>query len=324
MSLQEAQICAYRFDGSGGAQLLDEAALARPIGDSGWHWLHLDRAKPATEAWLRQSSGLDPLAVAALLEAETRPRCVPFGEGLLVTLRGVNLNPGADPEDMIAIRLWIDAGRLISVRARRLMAVQDLRERMDRGDVPTSPGALLVSIAGSMIDRMAPVLEDLDDSVDALEESVLDSPSHELRARLSHLRRQAIGLRRFLAPQREVLSRLQVEPTQLFSELERGRLRETTDRLTRYVEELDAARERASVTQEELTGRISDQMNRIMYILSIVTGIFLPLGLLTGLLGINVGGMPGVENDQAFVIVCAILVALFVAAVIIFRKLRLL
>jgi zinc transporter len=319
--LDQALISAFHFDGSGAVQELDAGAVEGSTPATGWTWLHLDRTK--AEDWLRGASGLDRLTVEALLEVETRPRCVAIGSGLMVILRGVNLNPGADPEDMISIRLWIDRDRVISLRARRLMVVQDLRDRMERGDVPTTSGSLLAAIASSMIDRMGPVLDDLNDAVDALEENVLDSPSHELRTQLSQLRRRAIGLRRFLAPQREVLARLQVDTSAFFTDSDRGRLREITDRLTRYIEELDAARERASVTQEELVGRMSDQMNRIMYILSIVTGIFLPLGLLTGLLGINVGGMPGVESDMAFTVVCIVLVVLFVAAMAIFRRLRL-
>ncbi|NNM01168.1 MAG: zinc transporter ZntB, partial [Gammaproteobacteria bacterium] len=142
--------------------------------------------------------------------------------------------------------------------------------------------------------------------------------------KLSRLRRQAISLRRFLAPMREVFSRLQAERIDNFSDLDRSRLRETTDRLTRYVEELDAARDRAAVTQEELAGRISDQMNRNMYVLSIVAGIFLPLGLLTGLLGINVGGIPGTQSHWGFMIVCIILVLLTGAVLWLFRRMQLL
>jgi zinc transporter len=100
-------------------------------------------------------------------------------------------------------------------------------------------------------------------------------------------------------------------------------LREAADRLARYVEDLDALRERAAVTQEELTSRFSEQMNRTMYILSLVAAVFLPLGLLTGLLGINVGGMPGTDSNWAFAIVCAILILLAGAGVWAFRRLRL-
>lgn len=324
MSLDQALICAYRLGQSGPAAEVNAEEVEKGSPDTGWLWVHLDRTKDDAETWLRGSANLDPLAIEALLEEETRPRSAIIGDGLLVILRGVNLNVGADPEDMISIRIWIDASRVISLRRRKLLAVHDLRESIARGQAPATPGELLVEIAGFMIDRMQPVLEQLHDDVDQVEETVLDAPGNELRTKVSRLRRQAISLRRYLAPQREVIARLQAERTPLFTDKNRGALREITDRLTRYVEELDAARDRAAVTQEELGGRISEQMNRNMYVLSIVAGVFLPLGLLTGLLGINVGGMPGVENQWAFWIVCVILVAAAGVFLWLFRRLGLL
>ncbi len=84
-------------------------------------------------------------------------------------------------------------------------------------------------------------------------------------------------------------------------------LRETSDRMMRYIEDLDSSRERASVAQEELMSRLSENMEKRMYVLSIVSTVFLPLSFFTGLLGINVGGIPGAENKTAFLIVCLIL-----------------
>jgi len=97
------------------------------------------------------------------------------------------------------------------------------------------------------------------------------------------------------------------------------RLREIADRTTRFVEDLDSARERAAVTQEELMGRLSEQMDKRMYMLSLVAAVFLPLGFLTGLLGINVGGIPGAEFPWAFAIVTAGLITLVAIQVIVFR-----
>ena len=104
------------------------------------------------------------------------------------------------------------------------------------------------------------------------------------------------------------------------AEEDRVRLRETYDRLTRYIEDLDASRERAAVTQEELISRLSKQMDNRMYVLSIVAAIFLPLDFLTGLLGINVGGIPGAEYKAAFVIFCMLLVALVGIEITIFKR----
>jgi len=90
----------------------------------------------------------------------------------------------------------------------------------------------------------------------------------------------------------------------------------------RYVEDLDAARERAAVIQDELNNRLSDQMNRTMYLLTIVAAILLPPSLITGLFGINVGGMPGVENIWAITLVVAGIVVLAAVEVIVLRRLK--
>ena len=94
------------------------------------------------------------------------------------------------------------------------------------------------------------------------------------------------------------------------SDTDRSRLRESADRTTRFVEELDLVRERAIVIQEDLSSRLSEKMDRTMYVLSIVSAIFLPLGFLTGLLGINIGGIPGADYGGAFFVFCALLVGI--------------
>ena len=315
-------VCAYHFVDGKVEELTPEAAHKIEQGP-GWHWFHLDRTKPGAEAWLSDVAGLDPVVVEALSAEETRPRSTDFGSGLQVNLRGVNLNPGAEPDDMISARIWIDEKRVITLRADKLKAIQDEREAIEGGELPGSPGELLVEIARRIVSRIGPVLENLDDTVAQIEESVLDAPSMNLRVELSRMRRQAINLRRFVSPQRDALTLLQSERTPLLTDADRTRLREVQDRLSRYVEELDSARDRAAVTQEELAGRISDQMNKNMYVLSLVAGIFLPLGLLTGLLGINVGGIPGQENASAFAIVCAMLVLMGIGVILLFKRMRL-
>jgi zinc transporter len=322
MTSQSGLLSAYVLDGKGAGQEVSWDGIRSWQPSSGTLWIHLDRSDPESSRWLREDSGLDALTCEALLAEETRPRCVASGDGLIVILRGVNLHPEADPEDMVSIRMWVEQNRVISVRTRRLMAVQDARDTLARNTGPKDASGLLVRIASRLVDRMGPVIEALDEHVDDLEEEILTAQSYELRTKLSALRRQAIALRRYISPQREVMTRLQTEQVAWLTALDRSRLREVADRVTRYVEDLDSARERASVTQEELGGRLAEQMNKTMYVLSIVAAVFLPLGLLTGLLGINVGGIPGVESPWAFAIVCLILVGVAVVQIIVFRKMK--
>ena len=315
-------VCAYLLDGRGGGREIGWPEIKTWRAEERLLWVHLDRAGAEAARWLREDSGLDPLIVRTLLAEDVRPRQLRIGEGLLVTLRGVNLNPGADPEDMVAVRIWLEPTRIVTVRHRRLMAVSDLREVLAAGCGPTCAGAFLVMLSDRLIERMGPVIDELIDEVDRLEDAVVSAHSAKLRGDLARVRREAISLRRYLAPQREVMARLAMEQTSCLAPDHRGLLREISDRTTRFVEDLDAARERAGVVQDELNSLISDQMNRTMYLLTVVAAVLLPPSLLTGLLGINVGGIPGADNPLSFLIVIAIIAFIAIVEVVILRRLK--
>ena len=167
-------ICAYLFDGEGGGKLLDAAAMRAWKPEDGFLWVHIDRAGEDAVHWLRAESGLPPIVRDAILMEDTRPRAAEFEDGLIVILRGVNLNPSADPEDMVSIRLWIDGRRVISVRLRRLMAVADIRAELSHGRGPKGPADFLAFLAARLADRMGPVIESLEDTADGLEEQVVE------------------------------------------------------------------------------------------------------------------------------------------------------
>ena len=322
MTEDDGLICAYLLDGQGGGRTIGWSEIASWQASDGLLWVHLDRAGPEARRWLQERSGLDPVIAGALLAEEVRPRELRIEDALLVVLRGVNLNPGADPEDMVGIRIWLEPARVVTVRHRRLMAIGDLREALAGGRGPSSPGQFMVMLSGRLIERVGPVIDDLVDGVDRLEDTVVTAHSAELRGALGSLRRQAIALRRYLAPQREVMARLAMEQTSWLQADDKAYLREVSDRTTRFVEDLDAARERAGVVQDELNSRISDQMNRTMYLLTVVAAVLLPPSLLTGLLGINVGGMPGADNPLSFAIVVVLIIALAVVEVAVLRHLK--
>lgn len=320
MEGNEGLVHCYVLDGKGGGRRGGWKDIDAWNPGEGTLWVHLDYASGPVQSWITDTSGLDPVVGEALIAEETRPRALSVGDSFLVILRGVNCNPGEDPEDMVSLRMWIEERRVISMRHRRVKAIDDVAESLSAGRGPGTSGEFLAEVADLIAGRAAEITGSIDESVDDLEDSVLTEESYELRSKLSRFRRQAIALRRYLAPQREVLGRLQSERTALLSDMDRARIREVADRTTRLVEDLDAARDRAAVVQEELAGKLAEQMNKTMYVLSIVAGIFLPLGLLTGLLGINVGGIPGTESNLAFTIVCILLLALAGIQYWIFRR----
>jgi len=320
MKNSDGLIHAYLLDGTGGGRRLKMADIASWTPEQGVLWVHLDYTSENAQQWLRNSAELEELVADALLTEETRPRATAIGNGVLVALRGINMNPGAEPDDMVAIRLWVDDKRIFSTRERVLFSVSDIAERLNAGIGPVDTADFLVVLADRIVWRLSDTVDQCEDLVADLEDQVLDASSSSLRFDLATLRRQTITLRRYLAPQRDAFAKLVTEKIAWFDDDSRLRLREVGDRLIRNIEDLDAVRERAAVTQEELLSRLSDQMNTRMYVLSVVAAIFLPLGFLTGLLGINVGGIPGTDNPWAFLMFLVFIIGIFIGQMLWFRS----
>lgn len=314
---------AMELDGKGGGRSLDAVTALKTGVSEKIAWIHLNHEDPATDEWVRNESGLNPIVCDALLEEETRPRCVAFAEGLLVILRGVNLNQGAEPEDMASLRIWLEERRIVSLRSERLQTAVDVQNSLLAGNGPKNLGDFLVQFIEKLNDQMDPLLDELDTEIERLYED--DRKDHRARrADLSDLRRRIIILRRHIAPQRDLLGALQMENISWLTKSHRLHLREAGDRLHRFVEELDAAGQHAAIAQDDIRSAQSDDLNRKMYFLSIMTCIFLPLGFLTGLLGINVAGIPGSEHPHAFLAFCSLLVVIFAVQIMIFKKIKIL
>ena len=320
---EDGLLFACRLDGKGGAELKNWDYVEQWTEKQGALWVHLDRNSQRVQSWLHQHSGLTPVTTDAILAGETRPRVFRGIRGVVVILRGVNLNPDADQEDMVALRLWCDGTRLISVRHERLMTPRDILSQLVEHDSgPLSPSELYERLISRLTERMAGVVGSVEEKLDTIEENIELTNLNEGRRKLSELRHSTVLLRRYIAPQREALSNLLMEPPKWFDERSRMRLREASDRSQRYVEDLDTARDRAVVIRDEIANKLSETMNRTMFALSLVAGIFLPLSFLTGLLGINVGGMPGVESPYAFWITCGIMLFVLVFEIVLFRRLK--
>jgi zinc transporter len=319
---QQGLIHAFVLDGKGGARPLDWEGIGAWTADQGTLWVHLDIGQERARTWLSTAYDLDPVITEALLDEETRPRCDSAGEGLLINLRGVNVNPGAEPEDMVSLRLYADADRVITARHRRLLTIGDIVTALEAGTGPKNAGGLVATLADRLTERMSDVVGELDDRIDDLEEAAIAGSDPSLRGNLLDIRREIIMLRRYLAPQREALKRIQTAQPSWMAKRDRLRVREAGDQLTRYVEDLDSAKDRAAVAYEALSSQLAEQMNSRMYVLSLVAGVFLPLGFLTGLLGINVGGIPLADDPLGFFWVALSLALLVLIQVIVFRRLR--
>lgn len=332
MSQNPAILYAFRLTGNGAAEPLEPVesglipALAgatpeRPV------WVHLNGGQAETRAFLDavvQAGLIPPMALDALMAEQTRPRCLPMDPGVQINLRGVNLNANADPEDMVSVRLWVSASLAFSVRIRRLLAMEDIRQALEEGKGPQTTGDFLVQVARALGLRVQPVVDALKEEIDTLEEEAEGQHTQGLRDRLAEERRRIIALARYLRPQVDALDTLLGLDLPWLSHRRRQQLATTADRFRRLTEDLDAARDHAAVLQDQIAAALADRLSRTGFSLTVLASVFMSLSFLTGLLGINVAGIPFAEAPQAFWWVCALLVLLAVGQLAFFRFKRLL
>ncbi|MCR9278720.1 MAG: zinc transporter ZntB [Pseudomonadaceae bacterium] len=306
----------YRLDGVGGGE-----HTAQAHGSGAFRWCHLQSDSSDARGWLIDE-GVSEAVIDSLTISESRPRAMSIAGGTLVVLRGVNSNPGADPEDMISIRIWFDETRILTARRsdRRLLSVEDVRLSIEAGLGPISTGDFVARLVEALANRISVVVDDIDEQLGEIEARLEDDDLVDRRS-LSEARRQTARIRRYLAPQRDALDLLTRAKGAALSSEDVYSLRDQADRTMRYVEDLDLARERAIMISEEVQNRIASQQNGRMYVLSLVTAVFLPLSFLTGVFGMNVGGLPGLEDEGAFWILAGCMLLLAIALAL-FMKLK--
>ncbi len=247
------------------------------------------------------------------------PRAAQLQGGTLLILRGVNLRPGEEPEDMVSVRLWVTERRVVSTEVRRLAQTDELVAAFQGGDAPESPGAFVVTLVEWLRAATEPVLDEIEDRLSAME-TLVARPGRRAgageRAPLAALRQDVILLHRYLAPQAQALDTLaRAAPAWL---TDPSTMREEAEAFRRIVADLDAVRQRAQLVAEEIRLAATERTSDTMVTLSVVAVVFLPLTFLTGLLGVNLAGIPFAEEPWAFPAFAALLtgvsgLALFLA-----------
>lgn len=214
--LDEGLIFAWQLDGAGGGRRLGAEDLQALSDLDPPVWVHLDRDKSDTVDWLQRVAVIPRDIRESLLVEDTRPRCEAAHDGLLVNLRGVNLNADAEPDDMLALRLWARQGLVVTLRRYRIMAAEDVSNALASRRGPSDPGGLIANLAERLTERMQPTIAGLEDAVDRLEIEASDARADA--GALPGIRQTAVALRRFIAPQQMALSRLAAVPTAMLSE----------------------------------------------------------------------------------------------------------
>ena len=274
-------------------------------------WIHLSTTDAEAQQWLEGAAGLDDYLVDALTATETRPRCDAVGDGAFLNLRGRMIDGEVAPDPLASVRIWAIAGRVYSITRKPMVAVQTVKEAVEAGEIG-DPGDLIAEFASAITEDLDPEVAELGDSLDDCEAELDADKVFELRRTVTHVRVQAIRYRRFLNPQRAALEKLAALPVAWLQDDDRLHLSGAADRAARMAEELESIRERSALTHEALTDLRAEQIDQRSLTIAVVAMVFLPLTFITGLLGMNVRGIPYAQEPWAFdavMGVCAVIAA---------------
>ena len=307
-------LCVFDIHHDGSTSVPAEQNLR---GSGRYRWWHFDVADPELATWAQ--ANMPDIPAAALLDAETRPRCDRYQNGLILNLRGINMNEGQPAAQMVSVRMWVEQDVIVTARVRRVFALEEIRQSILSGTPPDTVGAFLCDLVGRLTDRVQTEVLKTTALAEMFEDVINEDTISDLPAELGETRRNVIRLKRYLNPQRTALHNLATNEAPVVSDADRLELRELSNQTIRIVEELDSLRDQMKTVQEHYDMQAALWQNRNSYALSAIAAVFLPLGFLTGLFGVNVGGMPGIDQPAAFAVLSISMVLIAAVAVGILR-----
>ena len=282
--------------------------------------------RPETRDFLENRGNINPMALESLTEEEEdRPRTVAFGDKLMLFLRAINLNPGEEPDDMIPLRIWCETDRIITLRETPMNFLTAMEREFNTGVGAKNVGELLDEICTFTLDKIVEVVSGVEVVIDDVEDKIIDEVEDEdgeFMPKLSEARRNLTEMRRYLYPQRDAMDVLPRQIMPWLSADNRYQLRENANRMLRIIEDIDSLRERAMINMDELSNRVREQTQENMYMLSVLAAIFVPMTFITGLFGMNVGGIPLATSEFGFAIATIALLFLGVALAFLLKRMK--
>jgi zinc transporter len=307
-------LCGYVFepgqvgrpiDADTGCETL--TGLAEP-GEAAFVWLHFNLANQASLRWLRQRLSL-PLEFYESLEQRSSTRVEVVPVGLVAVLNDVTMF-GVESYDVSSMSVAVRGNLLVSARHTPLRSVDRLRSHVRSGETFGSALGLFAHLLRDQADVLARLAAEVVLRVDAIEDQSLAGRIGSSRAQLGSLRRTLVRLRRLLAPEPAALFRLLHHPAEWMDRDDVERLRQSAEELAAAVADCAALIERIRLLQEEVLATINEQTNRTLFLLTVVTVATLPMTIISGLFGMNVGGVPLGQHRHGFWIVLAVMVGM--------------
>jgi zinc transporter len=277
-------------------------------------WLHFNLSNAASERWLRTHAKLGEDFYEMLHQGSRSTRIEIADDALIAVVNDVQHNFSFDSAEISTLWVHVTPSGVISARRKPLESIERLRQAVLNGAPLRSPVELLVHLLRDQADVLVNIVRDAVARVDTTEDQLLAGRLTRKREDLGALRRVLVRLQRLLAPEPAALFRLLQRPPAWVAMDDRQDLRQSTEEFTVVLSDLASLQERIKLLQEEIAAQVNEDNNRSLFLLTIVTVMALPINLIAGLLGMNVGGVPLARHAHGFWIVLGF-TATFTAAV---------
>jgi zinc transporter len=268
-------------------------------------WLHFSLSNTAADRWLRKSLSLPDAFYESLGENIGSTRLEQAGDTLVAVIHDVMFDTSFDSSSVSTVTLAVTPRMVVSARVRPLRSVDRLRAAVRAGQVFRSSAELLSHLLRDQAEVLVEIVRQSTRRVDVIEDRLLANRIASSRSELSALRRTLVRLQRLLAPEPAALFRLLSKPAGWVSEQDSGDLRQAAEEFSAAVADAVALAERVKLLQEELIAQVNEQTGNTLFVLTVVTVLALPVNLIAGLFGMNVGGIPFSQVPHGFVVVVA-------------------
>jgi zinc transporter len=296
-------VSAFRFTDGG----VEELAVDKPVGEEpgSWLWLHYNLADARASRFLKSDPTFPTVVRDLLVAADEHQQLNASDDCLYGVLPDLVCAIDGVTEEIGFLHFAMTEKIIVTGRRRALSSMRVLSDALRGGYKAATPAALLEAIMGYMIDSIDRFADDVAAKLDRIEEQILADEMGEGRQLLGRIRRTTVRLHRQLVILRSLTQRFELDLCQKLSlRIGTARLRQRLDWLDT---EIVALRDRAYLLQEEVSIKTAEQTNRNLHVLAVVTTLFMPASLIAGIFGMNVGGLPLVQNANGFLWSMAIL-----------------
>ena len=295
--------------------------------EQGTLWVDLDVSDDAQAALLTELFHFHPLAVEDARNPSSRVKAEEYPGFLVVVARVVSFcETTPDPYDLETanLTLFLTESAIVTTHMETLPAVQALVERLEKSSdlLERGPARIAHQVLDTAIDAYFPILDQLDEFVDEMEQRVFGQFDEKLLQEIFKVKRLVISLRRYLAPQRDVLSMLTNRPSRFLPPDAQLYFRDVYDHMLRITDGLDSYRDLMSSTLDSYLSQVSNRLGSVSKGLAVFGALSIPFVVIAGVYGMNFERIPLAHHPWGFEIMVGIQVALSLVLLVGMRRKR--